>query len=113
MTRLLLAALLTAFAGTAVAQTVTITKESGETDTVQTTEAQTAEAAAPARLSARNCMRHTGSRIVAAENMRAEKQGKPQRCANGSGRVYSSDDLERTGHINIADALRSLDTSIR
>ncbi len=109
MTRLLLAALLTAFAGTAVAQTVTITKESGETDTVQTAE----EAAAPAPRSARNCMRHTGSRIVAAENMRAEKQGKPQRCANGSGRVYSSEDLERTGHINIADALRSLDTSIR
>ncbi len=108
MTRLLLAALLTAFAGTAVAQTVTITRESGETDTVQT-----AEAAAPAREPIRNCMRHTGSRIVAAENMRAEKQGKPQRCANGPGRVYSSEDLERTGHINIADALRSLDTSIR
>ncbi len=108
MTRLLLAALLTALAGTAVAQTVTITRESGETDTVQT-----AEAAAPAPQSARNCMRHTGSRIVVAENMRAEKQGKPQRCANGPGRVYSSDDLERTGHINIADALRSLDTSIR
>lgn len=108
MTRLLLAVLLTAFAGTAAAQTVTITRESGETDTVQT-----AEAAAPARQSARNCMRHTGSRIVAAENMRAEKEGKPQRCANGSGRVYSSEDLDRTGHINIADALRSLDTSIR
>lgn len=108
MTRLLLVALLTAFAGTAIAQTVTITKESGETDTVQT-----AEAAAPVRQSARNCMRNTGSRIVVAENIRAEKQGKPQRCASGPGRVYSSDDLDRTGHINLADALRSLDTSIR
>lgn len=112
MTRLLLAALLTAFAGTAVAQTVTITAES-TTESAETDTVQTAEAAAPAPRSVRNCMRHTGSRIVAAENMRAEKQGKPQRCANGSGRVYSSDDLERTGHINIADALRSLDTSIR
>lgn len=108
MTRLLLAVLLTAFAGTAVAQTVTVTRESGETDTVQT-----AEAAAPAPQSARNCMRHTGSRIVAAQNMRAEKEGKPQRCASGPGRVYSSDELDRTGHINLAEALRSLDTSIR
>ncbi len=110
MTRFLLAALLTAFAGTAAAQTVTVTKESGETDTVQTAEAA---APAPAPQSARNCMRNTGSRIVAAQNMRAEKQGKPQRCASGPGRVYSSEDLDRTGHINIADALRSLDTSIR
>ncbi len=108
MNRLLLAALLTAFAGTAVAQTVTVTKESGDTETLQT-----AEAEVPAREPIRNCMRTTGSRIVAAENMRAEKHGKPQRCASGPGRVYSSDDLERTGHINLLDALRSLDTSIR
>lgn len=108
MTRLLLAALLAAFAGAAIAQTVTVTKESGETET-----ARAAEAEAPAPEPVRNCMRNTGSRIVAAENMRAEKQGKPQRCANAAGRVYSSDDLERTGHINIADALRSLDTSMR
>lgn len=108
MTRFLLAILLTAFAGTTAAQTVTITKESGETGTVQT-----AEAAAPAREPTRNCMRTTGSRIVAAQNMRAEKEGKPQRCASGPGRVYSSEDLDRTGHINLLDALRSLDTSIR
>ncbi len=108
MTRILLAALLTAFAGAAVAQTVTVTKESGETEAVQT-----AEAEAPAREPVRTCMRSTGSRVVAAQNMRAEKEGKPQRCANGSGRVYSKEDLDRTGHINIADALRSLDTSIR
>lgn len=108
MTRILLAALLTAFAGAAVAQTVTVTKESGEIGTVQT-----AEAEAPAREPARTCMRSTGSRIVAAQNLRAGKEGKPQRCANGSGRVYSSEDLDRTGHVNIADALRSLDTSIR
>lgn len=108
MTRFLLAILLTAFAGTTAAQTVTITKESGETNTVQT-----AEAAAPAREPIRNCMRTTGSRIVAAQNMRAEKEGKPQRCASGPGRVYSSEDLDRTGHINLLDALRSLDTSIR
>ena len=108
MTRILLAALLTAFAGAAVAQTVTVTKESGETETVQT-----AEAEAPAREPVHNCMRSTGSRIAAAQNQRAEKEGKPQSCVNGFGRVYSNDDLGRTGHVNIADALRSLDPSIR
>lgn len=111
MTRILLAALLTAFAGAAVAQTVTVTKESGETETVQV--AQTTEAEAPAREPVRTCLRSTGSRIVAAENLRAEKEGKPQRCSNGFGRVYTSEDLDRSGHISIADALRSLDTSIR
>lgn len=108
MTRLLLAALLTAFAGVAVAQTVTVAKESGETETVRTTDAE-----APAREPARTCMRSTGSRIVAAENLRADKNGKPQRCANSAGRVYTSEDLDRTGHIDIADALRALDTSLR
>lgn len=108
MTRLLLAALLTAFAGAAVAQTVTVTKESGETETVQT-----AEAEAPAREPARTCMRSTGSRIVAAQNLRAEKDGKPQRCANGFGRVYTSEDLDRTGHVDMAAALRALDPSLR
>ncbi len=108
MTRILLAVLLTAFAGAAAAQTVTVAKESGETETVQA-----AEVEAPAREPLRTCMRNTGSRIVAAQNLRAEKEGKPQRCANGFGRVYTSDDLDRSGHINLADALRSLDTSIR
>lgn len=108
MTRILLAALLTAFAGAAVAQTVTVTKESGETETVHTAEAET-----PASEPARTCLRSTGSRIVAAENLRAQKNGKPQRCVNSFGRVYSKEDLDRTGHVNMADALRTLDTSLR
>lgn len=111
MTRILLAALLTAFAGASIAQTVTVTKESGETETVQV--AQTAEADAAARKPDHLCLRSTGSRIAAAQNRRAEKEGKPQRCANSFGRVYTSEDLDRSGHINIADALRALDTTIR
>ncbi len=108
MTRLLLAALLTALTGGAAAQTITVAQQSGETETVQT-----AEAEAPAREPVRTCMRSTGSRVVAAQNLRAEKEGKPQRCANSSGRVYTKEDIDRTGHVNIADALRTLDTSLR
>ena len=115
MTRLLLAALLTAFAGAAVAQTVTVTRETGEVETVQTTEATettAAEAAAP-REPARTCLRSTGSRVTAAQNARATKDGKPQRCAPVSGRVYTSEDIARTGQVDIHEALRMLDPSIR
>ena len=115
MTRLLLAALLTFFAGAAVAQTVTVSKETGEVETVQAAEAAettAAEAAAP-REPARTCLRSTGSRVTAAQNVRAAKDGKPQRCAPVSGRVYTSEDIARTGQVDIYEALRMLDPSIR
>lgn len=107
MTRFLLAALLTAFAGAAVAQTVTVTKETGEAETVQTTEA----ASQPER--ARNCLLSTGSRITATHNAHAGKNGKPQRCAPAFGRVYTNEDILRTGQTDIYSALRMLDPSIR
>ncbi|MBN8211716.1 MAG: hypothetical protein J0M09_02260 [Xanthomonadales bacterium] len=118
MTRLLLAALLTFLAGAAVAQTVTVTTEAGEVETVQTTEATettettAAETTAP-REPARTCLRSTGSRVTAAQNVRATKDGKPQRCAPVSGRVYTSEDIARTGQVDIHEALRMLDPSIR
>lgn len=65
----------------------------------------------------RNCMQYTGSRIVArhnatrSANLRHDK-AKP-RCVAANGRVYSRDDIERTGEVDIADALRKLDPSIR
>ena len=52
-----------------------------------------------------NCLQHTGTRLAP----RKDKQG---RCAPGPGRVYSSDDIARTGETNVADALRKLDPSI-
>ena len=107
MTRLLLAAFLTLFTGAAVAQTVTVTKETGETETVQT-----AETTAP-REPIRTCLRSTGSRITAAQNARASKDDKSQRCAPVNGRVYTSEDIARTGQVDIYDALRMLDPSIR
>lgn len=115
MTRLLLAALLTFLAGAAVAQTVTVTTEAGEVETAQTTEATettAAETTAP-REPARTCLRSTGSRVTAAQNVRATKDGKPQRCAPVSGRVYTSEDIARTGQVDIHEALRMLDPSIR
>lgn len=116
MTRFLLAALLAACSGIAVAQTVTVSKDAGETETMQTSVAETTpDASAPAQTEepARTCLRSTGSRIVGSRNLRAEKDRKPQGCAVAAGRVYTAEDLDRSGHLNLADALRSLDTSIR
>lgn len=64
----------------------------------------------------RNCLRQTGSRIVANVNAtrsasdRSDKRG--QRCVAANGRVYSREDIDRTGEVGIADALRKLDPAI-
>lgn len=65
-------------------------------------------------LAERNCLRQTGSRIVASENQRARALNDPsmRRCAPARGRSYTEDDLDRTGQTNVADALRMLDPSI-
>lgn len=64
--------------------------------------------------SARTCLTLTGSRVTAQRNLRAAREGRPEReCANSNGRVYSEQDIERTGQRSVADALRSLDTGIR
>ena len=56
------------------------------------------------RLSEANCVRQTGSRI---------RQRDAKTACNGQpGRSYSKDDLDRTGHTNLADALRTLDPSV-
>ncbi len=55
----------------------------------------------------RNCLRHTGTRIT-----HRTSSDKDRICSNGRGRVYTRDDLDRTGRIDIADALRALDPSI-
>ena len=78
------------------------------------TEAATAEmptTAAEVQLAAqrdadRNCLRQTGTRIIP-----RDKSGKP--CISQHGSVYTREDLDRTGEIDMGRALRRLDTSIR
>lgn len=54
------------------------------------------------------CLRHTGTRITSRTDNR-----KARTCSNGMiGRAYTRDDLDRTGEISIADALRKLDPAI-
>ena len=57
----------------------------------------------------RFCIQQTGSRIVASRN-RSKKADKD--CVAGSGRVYTRDDIETTGAVDVKEALRRLDPSI-
>jgi len=51
----------------------------------------------------RHCLRHTGSLISTRRH---------KRCIPAAGRVWTRDDLSRTGRTDMADALRALDPSI-
>jgi len=114
MTRPLLALLFVLSYGTAAAQTVTVTNEVGQAETVRTDVAPPADKPADKPdAAASTCLQSTGSRIVANRNLRAERAGKPLQCANAPGRVYTRDELDRTGRIDLYDALRALDTRVR
>jgi len=54
----------------------------------------------------RNCLRETGSRVI-----RADSKGR--KCVNAPGRSYTREDINSTGAVDLADALRRLDPSIR
>lgn len=56
----------------------------------------------------RRCLRETGSRISARRSARRDGG-----CLPVNGRSYSQEELQRTGAVDIADALRRLDPSIR
>ena len=117
---LLLASLLATAVLAASAQTATTSVDAGASVQAQTASDANTDARFDANATPqidRNCLRHTGSRIVARDNTTRSARGRNdklgQRCVAASGRVYSRDDLDRTGEVDIADALRKLDPSIR
>jgi hypothetical protein len=70
------------------------------------TDAAMAGEAEGADLAELDCIRETGTRIKPRESAADD-------CLNLPGRSYSRKDIERTGHANLAEALRMLDPSIR
>ena len=60
------------------------------------------------------CLRQTGSRIIASANARADarKDKAKRQCTGAPGRSYSREDIDRTGAVDLADALRRLDPSV-
>ncbi len=101
MIRLLLATALLAFAGAASAQSTV--------DATADTKIQ-AEAKADAKVD-RYCIRETGTRIQPAR--RANSEADQKACTAGRGRVYTRQDIDATGRVDLADALRAMDPSIR
>ena len=58
----------------------------------------------------RFCIKETGSRVVATRNRNKRADDE---CVNANGRVYTREDIERSGSVDLQDALRRLDPSIR
>jgi len=56
-------------------------------------------------LADRNCLQYTGSRLI-----RADSKGR--KCANATGRSYSKEDIDRTGALDLRDAIRRLDPAV-
>lgn len=54
----------------------------------------------------RNCLKETGSRIAPT----ADRKGR--KCVNVAGRAYDREDIDRTGAIDLGDALRKLDPAV-
>ncbi len=81
------------------AETAVVAQDEGEA------RADMAVADAQKAVNDRNCLRHTGSRLIGKDRR--------QSCANVPGRVYTREDIERTGHTDLLSALRTLDPSVR
>ena len=117
MKRVLLASLLAACAFAASAQTSVSAQADVSTQT-RTDAAATPQAQADAQANAdsqRGCLRHTGTHIrdrSTTAKASTDKSGR-KGCVAANGRVYSRDDINRTGQTDIGEALRQLDPSIR
>ena len=71
-------------------------------------------------VSDRFCLRQTGTRINRARVTTADanpdtttKANRRRDCGMGPGRAYTREDIDITGRVDLADALRALDPSIR
>ena len=65
-----------------------------------------------ARMSERFCVRSAGSRIVARQKKTESAEDFDERCLAYNGRIYTREDIDRTGEVDLADALRKLDPAI-
>ncbi|NZA27585.1 hypothetical protein H0E84_14490 [Luteimonas sp. SJ-92] len=74
-------------------------------------EERTAAGSDRGKAAERYCITETGSRVVASRN--ARNKSEREACVAAGGRVYTRAELESTGSVDLADALRRLDPSIR
>lgn len=61
----------------------------------------------------RYCVQQTGTRIRVRDDRTDKTDDFRQRCVIAGGRVYTREDIERTGEVDIGRALRKLDPAIQ
>ena len=65
----------------------------------------------------RRCLKYTGSRTTADATPQTKERRRSvherRRCAMATGTVYTREDIEGTGQVDLADALRTLDPRIQ
>jgi hypothetical protein len=103
----------------ASAQTTATSAEVGATAQAQPAELN-ADAAPTAYVEPevdRHCLHYTGTRIISRYNTTRSaaaraKADKDKACVGTFGRAYSREDIDRTGEVDLADALRKLDPAV-
>lgn len=75
------------------------------TASAQEQEAEEAGRAEKGKPDDRFCIKETGSRVVASRNRNKKAD---EECVAANGRVYTRQDIESTGSVDIRDALRRL-----
>jgi hypothetical protein len=97
-----------AFAAAAQASEPQVVQPSATADTAAATQDE-----AKPDVNDRNCLRHTGTHISSGTQVSSRVDSrKDRKCTGANGRAYTREDLQRTGEVDIADALRKLDPSI-
>lgn len=60
----------------------------------------------------RYCVKHTGTRLMVEDDRADKTRTFRDACVDAGGRVYTREQIESTGEVDLADALRKLDPSI-
>lgn len=60
----------------------------------------------------RYCVKHTGTRLIVEDDRADKTRTFRNACVDAGGRVYTREQIESTGEVDLADALRKLDPSI-
>jgi len=109
MNKVMFSLLIACCTSTAFAQSgsVSVSDEHGKVQSTKTVSNDVAASSAD-----RFCLRDTGSHIKSHAYSKATDGKKYTDCVNANGRVYTREDIERTGAFDTADALRRLDPAI-
>ncbi len=99
---LIVAAMFALASGAAIAQGAAVVVGSSKADTTVSAREQ--------RDADRFCLRSTGTHVLSVT--RKPNSDRAVECAAAPGRVYTREDIQRSGAATTADALRTLDPSI-